>query len=581
MDPIRYTLSFPAPHTHYAHIRAEVPTGGRHEIELMMAVWTPGSYLVREYERHVESLTATGVDGATLRVRKPAKNRWGIDTGGAATITVSYRVYGREMSVRTNWIEAGFALINGAPTFLTVVEDTPRPHHVAVVLPDNWTRAITALPETAGAPLHFSAPTYDVLVDSPIVIGNPSVHDFLVDGKPHRLANEGDAGTFDGVRAARDLEAIAQAHHRFWGSVPYDRYVFINMITDSGGGLEHADSTVLMTSRWATRTPKAYLAWLELASHELFHVWNGKRLRPMELGPFDYEREVHTKALWVVEGITDYYGDLLVHRARLSTRQEFLDSLSDKIELLQTTPGRGVQSILDASFDAWIKFYRQDENTANSSISYYIKGAVIAFLLDARIRHATSGRMALDEVMRAAFERYSGDRGYTEAEFRATVEDVTGLDLGAFWASALESTGELDYSEALSALGLRFATARAAPGRPAVRAWLGAVTKVDGGRLLVASVRRGTPAYEAGLNADDEIIAIDEIRVRPDQLDGRLEQYAAGDRVSLQVARRDRLTRLTATLGAEPPKVWRLEIDPAATPEQAASLTAWLSGTDA
>jgi predicted metalloprotease with PDZ domain len=577
MEPIRYTLSFIAPHTHYVEVRAEIPAGGRREVELMMAVWTPGSYLIREYERHVESVAATGAGGAALAVSKTAKNRWTVEIGGLATVVVTYRVYGREMSVRTNWIESGFALINGAPTFLTLADSPGRPHEVAFVLPAGWTRVSTALPPLPGVNHGFRAASYDVLVDSPILLGSPAVYDFELEGRTHQLVNEGEAGVFDGARAARDFESMAGEHHRFWGSVPYERYVCLNLITESGGGLEHCDSAVLMTSRWATRTRKAYVGWLELASHELFHVWNGKRLRPFALGPFDYEREAHTRSLWVVEGITDYYGDLLLHRAGLSTREEFLASLSTKIEALQTTPGRAVQSIVNASFDAWIKLYRPDENSPNTSISYYIKGSIVAFLLDVRIRHVTNGRRSLDDVMRVAYEKYSGERGYSEHEFRALVEDVAGASFESFWALALEGTGELDYAEALDTLGLRFKTAEPETGKTPRRATLGAVTKIDGGRIVVAQVRRGTAAHEAGLNVDDEIIAIDEFRVRPDQLDVRMEQYVAGQRVSILVARRDQLIRFEVILGAEPSKSWQLEVDPSATAGQRAGLDFWLA----
>ena len=308
-------------------------------------------------------------------------------------------------------------MINGAPTFLTLADSHDRPHEVTLRLPSAWTRSTTALPPIAGEAHAFRATSYDRLVDSPILLGSPAVYDFELEGRMHRLVNEGEAGVFDGARAARDFESIAREHHRFWGTVPYSSYVCLNLITESVGGLEHCDSAVLMTSRWATRTRKAYLGWLELASHELFHVWNGKRLRPVALGPFDYEREAHTRSLWVVEGITDYYGDLLLHRAGLSTRDEFLASLSDKIETLQTTPGRAVHPIVTASFDAWIKFYRQDENSPNTSISYYIKGSVVAFLLDARIRRVSSDKRSLDDVMRAAYAKYSANVGIRSRSF--------------------------------------------------------------------------------------------------------------------------------------------------------------------
>src|SRR6266550_1383158 len=493
-EPIRYTLSFPAPQTHYAEVIATVPTGRRADVDLMMAVWTPGSYLVREYARNVEAVTAACPDGHALDVDKSKKNHWLIATGGAPSITVRYRVYCREMSVRTNWVESDFALINGAPTFITLADLAPRPHEVVITPALGWKRSVTALPEMGGGDHRYRAPDYDTLVDSPIVIGNPAVYDFEVDGKKHSLVDVGEGGVFDGARAAKDLETIGKEDRRMWGFLPYDRYVFFNMITESGGGLEHKNSTVLMTNRWSTRTRRAYLAWVELASHEYFHAWNVKRLRPAELGPFDYENENITRSLWIAEGFTDYYADLQVARAGLQTRDEYLEDVSHTIELLQTTPGRLVQSAEMASFDAWIKYYRPDENSNNTTISYYTKGTVIAFLLDAKIRKATSGTKSLDDVMRTEYQKFSGPKGYTPEEFRAVVEQVAGIGLKSFWDSAVESTSELDYTEALDTFGLRFKPAPPqAPDRPA-KAWLGISTRIDNGRLLMAQVQRASPA---------------------------------------------------------------------------------------
>jgi len=578
-DPLRYTLSFPEPHTHYVEVRAEIPTAGQLSVDLMMAVWTPGSYLIREYARHVEQVLAASREGEPLQVHKSAKNRWTVIAGTASTIIVTYRVYGREMSVRTNWIEADFALINAAPTFLTPPGARSQPHEVRVVRPSTWMSAHSALPGVPGEDDVYLAANYDELVDSPLLLGSPSTYLFKVAGRPHLLVNEGEAGVFDGARAAADVEAIVREHHRFWSVVPYGCYLVLNLITEATGGLEHANSTVLMTSRWATRTRKAYLGWLELASHELFHVWNGKRLRPMELGPFDYEHENYTRSLWVVEGITDYYGDLLVHRAGLSSREELLAGLADKIDAVQNTPGRLVQSMSDASFDTWIKHYRPDENSPNSGMSYYIKGSVVAFLLDMTIREATGHRRSLDDVMREAYARYSGERGYTEEAFRDLAETVAKADLSAFWRATLDEAGELDYAPALTAVGLRFRPVSPVEGAAPPKASLGVTTRIENGRVVVSRVGRGTAAREYGLNVDDELVAIDDFRIRPEQFDQRLEQYSPGDRVSLLVARRDRLVRLeNAVLGVDPVKAWQLEIDPNASPRQTACLTAWLAG---
>jgi predicted metalloprotease with PDZ domain len=574
--PLRYTVSFPAPHTHYVEVSAEVPTGRQPQIELMMAVWTPGSYLVREFSRHVEGVTAADAEGRRLAVEKSDKNRWRVTTSGAAMAVVKYRVYAREMSVRTNWVESGFALLNGAPTFLTLADVTPRPHEVILQLPDGWKRSFTGLPEMAGGAHRYRAPDYDALVDSPILLGNPAVYEFTVDGKKHLLVNEGEAGVFDGARAAKDLETLVHEHRRMWGHLPYDKYVVLNVLTTvpgqfAGGGLEHSNSTVLMAAPWATRSRASYLSWLELASHEIFHAWNIKRLRPVELGPFQYETENHTRSLWIAEGVTEYYGLLAVHRAGFSNRDEFMNDLSTLIEEVQTFPGARVQSAELASFDAWIKYYRPDENSVNSSMSYYTKGAVLGLLLDARVRKATNGARGLDDVMRAAYAKFSGARGFTPEEFQATAEQVSGVSLESFWDTAVEGTASLDYTEALDLFGLRFRPAAAG-----TKPWLGITTRNDAGRLLISTVRRDTPGFAAGLNVDDEILAIGEFRVRADRWDNRLEQYKPGDRVSILLARREQLMRVDLTLGAEPARQWRLEVGPEANETQKRRLENWL-----
>lgn len=572
--PLRYTLRFPAPHTHYVEVEVAMPTGQKPTVELAMAVWTPGSYLVREYARHVEALQAQTPTGDTLAVDKSRKNRWCITTNEAPEITVTYRLYCREMSVRTNWVEDGFALLNGAPTFLTLADDEPRPHDIQLMLPELWQTSITGLPAAPdGAAHHYRAADFDTLVDAPILVGNPAVYQFEVDGIPHYLVNEGEGGVWDGPQSAQDVEKIVRAHRDMWGFLPYDKYVFLNMITESGGGLEHKNSTVLMTNRWATRTRKEYLAWLALVSHEFFHVWNVKRLRPVELGPFDYENEVYTKNLWTAEGITSYYTELGVRRAGLCTDEEMLERLSLLIERLQTTPGRRVHPLEMASYDAWIKLYRLDENSANTTVSYYTKGAVVAFLLDAKIQAATAGAKRLDDVMRLAYTYYAGDRGFSREAFRALAASVAGIDLRAWFVSVLETTEELEYTEALDWFGLRFRPAQ--PSTPG-KAWLGVVTRIENNRLLVSQVPRDTPGWTHGLNVDDELLAIDDYRILPSQWETRLGQYRPTEHATLLVARRERLVRLPVTFDTEPPRSWQLESHPDATTAQRTYCADWL-----
>jgi predicted metalloprotease with PDZ domain len=569
--PVRYAVRFPAPRTQYLEVEATLPAAGQAELEVFLPVWTPGSYLIREYARNIEPISVTDLAGKQLNFNKIRKNRWRVKTDGSAEIRFSYKVYCREMSVRTNWVEEGFALINGAPTFVAVLGYLASPHEVALQLPSGWRSSITGLD---GDRHSFLAETYDELVDSPILCGNPAVYSFEVEGIPHLFANEGEAGVWDGPRSVRDAEKLVRQHRAMWGAFPehppYRKYVFLNLLTESSGGLEHHNSMVLMTSRWATRTPRAYLKWLSLVSHEFFHVWNVKRLRPVELGPFDYENENYTRSLWIAEGITEYYAPLTVRRAGLSTADEYLAALSEMIKALQTTPGRQVQSLEQASFDAWIKLYRPDENTGNTSVSYYVKGAVAGWLLDARIRRATGGTRSLDDLMRTAFARYSGERGFTPEEFKSLASEISGQALTDFFRCAVESAQELEYNEALDWFGLRFADHE--NGNTPV---IGAETRVDNGRLLVTKVPRDTPAWNSGLSADDEIVAIDGFRIRPDQLTQRLENYNRGDRVSLLIARRDLLMRIGMTLGTAP-STWQLEVNPEATATQRQNLAQWL-----
>ena len=577
-EAVRYTVRIPAPATHYLEVEATYPTSNKAAIELMMAVWTPGSYLVREFARHVEQVRARTPSGQALSVEKSSKNRWRVSTGGAPSVVLTYRVYANERQARTDWVDDSFALINGAPTYITLLERVRRPHEVTLELPASWSQTLTALaPAADKRPNHYRAPDYDTLVDSPIVAGNPAIHRFTVDGVPHALVNVGETAGWDGARSARDVARIVEAARQLWGSLPYERYLFFNVLTDSDDGIEHKGSTVLFANRWSTRTESSYYGWLLLVAHEFFHAWNVKRLRPVELGPFDYENEVYTRSLWAAEGLSDYYAWLLVRRAGLATREQTLADMSRSIGMLQATPGRLVQSLEEASYDAWIKQYRPDENSRNVTVSYYTKGSLVGLLLDARIRKLTGGARSLDDVMRRAYRRFSGERGYTPAELRATASTVAGTDLGDFFHPALETAGELDYREMLDWYGLRFD-----PAGPdsAGQAWLGADTEVHDGRLVVTGLVRDTPAYGSGLSAEDELIALDSVPLAGHALDEELERYRPGDTVSLLVSRLGELRRYEVKLGRAHADRWSLSARPDATPEQRRRLTAWLGARD-
>ena len=354
------------------------------------------------------------------------------------------------------------------------------------------------------------------------------------------------------------------------------------MIVQSGGGLEHDNSTLMLTNRWYFRERKDYLRWLGLVSHEFFHTWNIRRLRPLPLVTYDYESENYTHSLWIAEGITSYYDDLALVRCGLCTQSEYLELLSKNIETLKSVPGRKIQSLRDSSHDTWIKFYRPDENSNNARVSYYTKGAVAAFLLDARIRQATDGNKSLDDVMRQMYQQFSGKRGYTPTQFRAVASQVAGVNLNEWFAAAIDKAGELDYDQANAWYGLQFKPENAKPetgkepAKKTVKIWAGIETRSDVGRLLVSRVHRNSPAYRAGVSVDDEIVAIDGFRVRPDKWAARLKQHKVGEQIRLLIARREQLRTIEVTLQEPPQKKWQLVPREETTDLQKQHFKSWL-----
>jgi predicted metalloprotease with PDZ domain len=576
-SPVDYKLGFERAAQHQVVLEATFPCANRSSLEVFMPVWTPGSYLVREYARHLESFQATGANDKKLNWSKTRKNRWKIECSGETSVTLRYSVYCRELSVRTSLVEDDKALLNGATIFLSEVGNEKRPYNVKLNLPAAWTGSYSGLQMLDG---HYVAKNFDELVDCPILAGSPNVYDIEVKKVQHRLVNFGEASVWDGPKSQRDVQRIVDTTTNFWGSLPYSEqppgnYHFFNVLGSGGGGLEHSNSTFLMASRYAQRNRKDYLGWLSLVAHEYFHAWNVKRLRPKALGPFDYENEAYTPSLWIAEGITAYYDDLLVRRAQFSTDTEYLEILSKHINDLQSTAGRQVQSLRESSYDAWIKFYRPDENSANSSISYYVKGPVVAFLLDAEIRAHHPNSDGLNEVMRRAYKKYSGPQGYTEDEFRAVAEEVAGVGLKGFFSRYVDGHDELDYASALKTLGLRF---KKPDTKDQDLAWWGLDAEVKAGTLSVKSVKRGSPAEQAGISAEDEILAFDDLRVPPDKekLEERLKRYRKGQNVQVLVSRREQLRRFNVTFGSKPLNRWQLEVDPEASEQSKRQLRAWL-----
>ena len=462
-EPIAYTLHVSAPETHMLDVQARIPTGGRDSVVLMMPIWSPGFYRVEDYAGKIQTIAATDGGGGTHPLRRwPAPgNRWTVTTGGASFVTVTYRLLADGHSVTTDWVGPGLGVVNGPATFITLADNLRRSYEVTLVPPAEWPRAASGLaPAPGGRPDQWRAPDYDDLVDEPIVAGDLSIHTFDVRGHAFELVDVGQPASWDGARAAADLARIVRANDLVWRDLPFSRYVFLNVFRRGGGGLEHKNSTLLTVGDWAA-TPEGYRRWLGFVAHEYIHAFNVKRLRPVVLGPFDYEQEPHTPSLWEAEGVTTYLADLALARAGLSTPEQFLGDISGQIADLQSEPGRLHQTVAQSSLNVWTNSF-SGINADSSTVSYYVKGTVLGFLLDARVRHASGGKRSLDDVLRAAYQRYGGARGFTPEQFQAVASEVAGTDLSAWFRRAINSTEELDYSEALDWYGLRFADTSAA-----------------------------------------------------------------------------------------------------------------------
>lgn len=569
---IEYEVWMAEPHSHYFDVAMTVAGIEQETIDLIMPVWTPGSYVIRDYARHVITLSAVDGSGRPLPVEKISKSAWRIHSNRAAKLIVRYRVYAFDDNMRENYLDESHAFIHGASLFMYVDGFLRHPVRLKLNPAPTWNMISTGLDPVPDEDRTYQAPDYDVLADCPIEIGRHQVYEFDARGIPHRIAIYG-PGNYDPNRLMEDTRRIVEAAVTLFGDIPYKHYTFIVHLTPAGSdGLEHANSSALHFPRWGFEAD--YPVWLSLVAHELFHAWNVKRLRPKELGPFDYTRENYTRVLWVVEGVTDYYEDRLLRQAGLITENDFLQRLADDITELQNRPGRRVQSVAEASFDAWIKFYQSNENTLNTTVSYYTKGKILGALLDLEIRRRTDGTRSLDDVMRTLYRDFYQERdvGYSEAEFRHVCERIAGGDLSEFFDRYVYGTAELDYDRFFAVAGLRLAPIRRADDV----ADFGAGVQNQDGRVLVASVIAGSPAYQGGVYARDEIVAFDGQRVSFDDFLERLHAKKPGQSITLTIARQGILQTIAVVLGQNPMTEYRISPVDEPTAEQYSLYQGWV-----
>ncbi|MCX7973644.1 MAG: PDZ domain-containing protein [Candidatus Aminicenantes bacterium] len=552
---LSYTLSMEKPHTHYFQVKLFIGGLTADYVDLKLPNWTPGYYRIMDYARHVINFKANDEAGHPLSWSKIAKNIWRIKVGRAKNISVDYNVYAFNVSVAESFLDARRAFVVPASFFMYPDGYLQNPIKLKIITNAYLPHVFCGLDEVSGETTTFYAPDFDILYDCPIYVGQPEVLQFEVNGVPHRIVAE-DLGQVPRTKIINDFKKIVEVSVAIIGDLPYKHYTFI-LMDGGGGGLEHLNSMAAYMNASALQSPIGYKNWLAFIAHEYFHHYNVKRIRPKVLGPFDYDKENYTRMLWVSEGITVYYEYLILKRAGLLTEEEFFERMSRTIANYENIPGSKVQSAAESSFDTWIRFFARNEEAANTGISYYDKGAILGLLLDLKIRYETKNKKSFDDVMRLLYEKYYKKlkRGWTDEEFRAECEAMAGCSLAEIFDDYAATTKEIDYKKYFAYAGLEIDTSwHELPGVD-----LGITTQTSEGNLIIATVRADSPAREAGLSARDEIIALDGVRVRPQNFDYLLSKYKPGDKIKLLVSRRNRIQEIEVTLVSKKERPFRIK----------------------
>ncbi|TCT08911.1 M61 family metallopeptidase [Paralcaligenes ureilyticus] len=572
---ILYCLNPVDPAGHRFQVQLNIAQPDPKGQELALPAWIPGSYLIRDFSRQLDTVQAR-CKGKTIAMRKTGNHTWRCAPCNGPLV-VEYTVYAWDLSVRGAHFDESHAFFNGASVFLSVTGQTHEPCHVRLVPPAHargW-KVYTSLPTASGHPDAakqygfgvYAAPNYDALIDHPVEMGTPQVLRFKAHGAPHEMVFTGVAPKLDMARIAHDVQKICAAQIALFEptrkQAPFpdsaERYVFMVMVTGDGyGGLEHRASTALVASRHdlpslGVEPGEGYQTFLGLVSHEYFHTWNVKRIKPAAFAPYNLSRENHTRLLWVFEGFTSYYDDLMLLRSGVIGQNDYLRLLGKTISTVHRSAGRHKQSVAESSFDAWTRYYKQDENSPNTLVSYYTKGSLIALGLDIVIRQGSQGTRSLDDVMRLLWERFGRDfyqgagTGIGEASMVRLIREATGVDVATFIERHVEGCEDIPLDRLLPQQGIAM-TWKPASSDPT----LNIRTRGAPGETQIANVFEGGAAHAGGLSAGDILVAVDSLRVtEPGGLDKLLHRYKAGDAVLIHVFRRDELRVFRVTLAAQ------------------------------
>ena len=571
---IAYSVHMSKPQNHYFEVEMSLSQLNQKTLLVKLPVWAPGSYLVREFSKNMNLVHAFNEQGKELEITKTAKNAWQINTAGIKSLKIRYEVYSFELSVRTSFLDLTHGYISGPGIFM-YVDNCKAKKGILKVFPfETFKKINTALPI---APLElqgnayqaFEFENYDQLVDCPIEIGNQVVFEFNAAGVKHTVAMYGEAN-YNIPLLKVDMAKIIESETAVFGFNPNKNYLFIiHNVPGGDGGLEHVNSTTLSVNRW-TYSGADYLGFLNLVAHEYFHLWNVKRIRPIELGPFNYDQEVYTSLLWVMEGFTSYYDELMMLRAGYYSQAEYLTKLQSLINYAEGSVGSRVQPVAHASFDAWIKSYRPNENSANTTMSYYSRGAVIASVFDAMIINKYNGTKCLDDFMQHLYKTYHEklNRGFTVAEFKNELAIFTGQDMTIFFKKYIDGTEIIPFADYFSKVGVTVKQ------NALTRASFGATVQNSGGKVIIKSIRANSAAEDAGLSVNDEVIGCNGYRVDQPMLEGIMNGLEVNEEVELLLSRDEILfsVKVKITNYTRPQFI----LTPTNSVEEAAKFNYWL-----
>lgn len=556
---IEYKLSTSKPQNHYFEVEMTLKNFKDKSLDLKMPVWAPGSYLIREFAKNVNLVKAFDEKGNPLSVKKTTKNTWNIVRGKAKEIKINYEVYAFELSVRTSFLDQTHGFVSGSGVFMYINNYKNKSGKLNIDLHDNFSKISTGLAfiEKKNNIHSYQFNDYDQLADCPIEIGNQHIFNFKASGVNHIVAMYGDAN-YDENQLKVDMAKIIEAETKVFGENPNKEYTFIiHNVVDGQGGLEHCNSTTLSVNRW-TYQGSAYLGFLSLVAHEYFHLWNVKRMRPIELGPFNYDQENYTSLLWVMEGFTSYYDELILRRAGFYTDEQMLGKVQSIINYVEATPGSRVQPLSHSSYDAWIKAYRPNENSANTTMSYYSRGQLMAAVFDAKIIAKYNGQKCLDDFMKLMYNKYYKklNRGFTDGEFKKEFESFIDEDLTDFYKKYIDGTEILPYQEIYGNIGIDVQDLSTN------KVSFGATFKESNGKIIVTSIKAGSSAENAGLSVNDEIISYNGFKITKSSLESNFNELAENDEASLLIFRDEQLLAIEVVMTSISSPQFQLKLNP-------------------